>query len=669
MGEPIEMSHRFPPVDREAWADRVRRDLKGKGPEKLRARLLDGVEVAVLHTAEDAPDTARGRPGAPPFVRGAEPARRWAIAHEVRGDELGELRRSAERARDDGADALHLGPAACARVRDASDLGELLSGLERPVSLEPGAGALAWAAALDRMDPRPAGGVVFDPLACLARDGALDTSVARAGAQLAELVAHHVERAPAHRPVWVDARPAHEAGAAAVDELGIALAAAVDHLRVLSDAGAPLADLPRRMAFAFALDSDLFLGLAKLRAARLAWSKVLRTLGIDGAEQGMRIHAFSSKRALEALDPHTNLLRGTASAFAAVLGGAERVSVAPWDGVFGTPSGHAQHLARATQHLLRGEAHLGHVLDPAGGSHYVERLTEDLARGAWKVFQEVSHLGGVARGLLDGSLLERVTRSAEARAEAVAARRRGRVGVNRYPAPEDPRPRAEAPAGVPEPGGAQDLAAVRAEAAAQTRGALFAALREAVAEAPFAAIRAVLADGDEPASAEPLLRFREGAAFEALRRRAAALDEADRRAVVMGVGAATALKPRMDFAREALEVAGLRAAVLDAREAPEAALEALDARGAPATVAICASDDDVPEVVPRLVGALRERDVRVVVVAGRPSEGLDGVDRFVHLGMDAVEVLGGVVAILAGEVGSDSGADSEDGDDEGEVTT
>lgn len=640
MGEPTVT---FEPVELEAWREQVRRDLGGRDPASLTRALLDGVSIDPLYVQAPLFDT--GVPGAPPFVRGSELSRSWRLVQELGPAPLHELRVDAERALREGADEIWLGAEACRAFGRAHDL-DALRGLGAPVRLAPGVRALPLAAAWLRA---PAELVVHvDPLGALATEGRLGTSIDRAYAHLAEALAEASTRAPIARPVLVSGVAYHEAGLGAVEELGVLMATGIDYLRGLSDAGHPLADVPRRTLFELAVDADFFVGVAKLRAARLLWSKVLRALGIDGPEQGLRVRARTSLRATSALDPRVNLLRSTGAAFGAVVGGADLVTVLPYDVLSGSGE-HGARLARNTQLLMREESHLGQVLDPAGGSYFLESLTDRFARGAWAVLQEIEHLGGVSRGLVDGSLLARASEAARARREAVASRRRVLVGVNRYPTPDRAEPLVE-PAPVPlalEPA----PEAVRAAAAGPVLGALAAAV-----EVSFDTLILALGEGDEPARAEALVGLREAAPFERLRERAARLT--DRRVQLFAVGELRALGPRVDFAREALAVGGLELVGDAVHPSAEAALEArVDARIA----MVCAADEAYGEILGVLVPALVQGGVEHVVVAARPTEALRqaGVSAFVHRGGDLIAALEGVLHPTSSEKAAERSAEED----------
>ena len=556
-------------VDLEAWRAQVREDLGGREPEALRWRSVDGVVLEPLYTEGPA---ERGVPGAPPFVRGSEASREWRLVEEPRGADREAILAGARRALEGGADAIWITPAAAALLG-----GELepLAALGAPVWIE-GGDADAWLAAKSASIT-----VLADPLG---RREALEPALSR----LASVLERAATALPAARPILVSSRPYHEGGASAVDELALLITSGVAYLRGLSDAGRPLADLPRRMLFELSLDADFFLGIAKLRAARLLWSKVLRTIGVDGPEQGMRIRARSSRRVATTLDPQLGVLRGTAAAFAAVAGGAELVTVAPYDELCRERDPHAERLARTTQLVLREEAALGRVLDPAGGSYFLESLTDQLAREAWAVMQEIEHLGGVPRGLADGSIRERVAAGAEARRQVLATGALGMVAVNRYPSP------------------------------------------------------------DAPCEAAPMEGLaRDAAPFEAIRARAAALPPERRRAVLVSVGDARALRPRVDFAREQLRAAGLAIDVRAASSAAEALAFAREGGVAPVMIPV-ASDEDYPALARELVGPLREEGALAIVLATRPSDALEAlnVDAFVHRGGDLVRALEAVLDAL-----------------------
>jgi methylmalonyl-CoA mutase len=217
----------------------------------------------------------------------------------------------------------------------------------------------------------------------------------------------------------------HEAGAHAVEELAIALSAGVERLAQTS-AGRTVDAAARDIQFAFAVGSNYFFEIAKLRAARLLWSQAVAAFGpTDLNSCRMHLHVRTSRLNKSVCDPYTNLLRVTTEAMSAAIGGCDALTVEPF--------GFDAHLALNLQRILAEEAHLNAVADPAGGSYYIEALTAALAREAWKLFQKIESDGGYTAALASGSLASLVAKTRAAREKAVSSRRRTLVGVNNYP--------------------------------------------------------------------------------------------------------------------------------------------------------------------------------------------------------------------------------------------
>jgi len=221
----------------------------------------------------------------------------------------------------------------------------------------------------------------------------------------------------------------HEAGAHAIQELGFGMAAGVEQLA--ADTGAP------EMEFVFAAGPSYFVEIAKLRAARILWAQVVSAFGASACR--IRIHVRTPQRNKSAYDRYTNLLRVTTEALSAVVGGCDSLTV----GSFGFDS----HLAANVQHILREESHLDAVADPAGGSYYIEALTDSLAREAWKLLQKIETEGGYAAATASGAIEKALAETRAARAKAYSARRRALVGVNNYPNLTEKTPDGVIPAG------------------------------------------------------------------------------------------------------------------------------------------------------------------------------------------------------------------------------
>ncbi|MGF1466027.1 MAG: methylmalonyl-CoA mutase family protein [Sandaracinaceae bacterium] len=643
MAAELDLDRSFDRVSFSTWESRVREDLGGRPPdEALAPRLPEGFRPVPLATEADRPTASIGEPGVAPFVRGTRDEAGWRIVSELGGGE--DLLARVRTAVAEGTDQLWLGPGACAGLEDRAAVSALLAAAEgTPTVLEGGGAGLGLVGAWATQDGPVE--LALDPIGALARTGALDGTLETAMGRLADVVAWSSAHRPDARPVLVSARAFHEAGAHGADELALGLATGLAYLRGLSAAGQAVDALPPRLRFSFGLDTDAFLEIAKLRAARLLWSKVLRAIGVDGPACGMWIHARSGERALTNLEPKMNLIRSTAVAFGAIAGGAQEVTVLPHDVLTHETSALAERLARTTQLMLRHESHLDWVLDPAGGSFYLERLTDDLARAAWAAFQEVEGAGGVVACLRDGWIERRLGASRQARAEALRTRRWIRVGVNQHGFGEPPAPEASPTSAGALPAGQgaspSDVPpAVEAARAGTPSGGLTEALR--AWDAPASVHRRALAE-PSVTRIEALPRVRDAEPFEAHRRAMAPLPAERRRAWVLPVGDAAALRPRVDFAREVMVTGGFEVDVRPvAPTAPEVTVD-----GAPATVVIAAADADLEAVVPGLVDALRAAGVVTVVVAARS---LAGADLAVHRGRDVLALFGALRARLTGEV-------------------
>lgn len=231
--------------------------------------------------------------------------------------------------------------------------------------------------------------------------------------------------------VVVDATQVNDLGGSDAQELGYSIAAGVSVLRHLTEAGISLSDALGLIEFRYAASDEQFQTIAKFRAARRLWARVAELSGADAAVQ--RQHAVTSRAMMSKYDPYVNMLRVTVAAFAAGVGGAESVTVVPFDAALGLPNDFGRRIARNTNSLLTAESHLGKVTDPAGGSYAIEKLTDDQAVAGWAEFSALEEAGGVAAALADGSFLARITTIAEARQKLIATRAMPITGISEFP--------------------------------------------------------------------------------------------------------------------------------------------------------------------------------------------------------------------------------------------
>lgn len=365
----------------------------------------------------------------------------------------------------------------------------------------------------------------------------------------------------------------HDSGAHAVQELGYALAEGIERLRTL--AGAVGVDKAAgQVEFVYAVGSNYFFEIAKLRAARMLWAQAVAAFGPKSLDScAARLHVRTSRLNKSIYDHNTNLLRVTTEAMSAVIGGCDTLSIEPF--------GFTPHLALSVQRVLREEAHLDAVEDPAGGSYYIEALTDALARNAWKLFQAVEAEGGYSKALAAGSIEKALAETRAARRKAVASRRRTLVGVNNYPNLREKTPEAEA---LPP-----------------------------FADAAFPALRL----------AEPFEKIRERTA------RHAALTGRYPKVLLLKHGDRKMRMARANFSLNFLGCAGFNIVAAEEYEGTDADL-----------IVLCSSDPEylalAQEVCPRVSAP--------VLVAGNPKDQIDalkaaGVQGFIHIQCDAVQTL------------------------------
>ncbi len=416
-------------------------DLPAEPERLLDSPTYEGFPIRPLYTSSDAlPEPAL--PGQWPYVRGGDALRdvksgwRVAEAFPANGSAAADANGAVLVALTEGVSALVL------RVGGAAaELDRLLEGVFLdlvPVMLDAGADYVAAADAVlaqltgldDDQRSRLSVDLGADPLTA-----PLSERPAPSMADVVTVVAKVTGYDGGVRAITVDGPAFHNLGASASWELAGSIAAAVGYLRVLGDGGITLEDALRQISFRFAADDDQFMTIAKLRAARRLWGRVAEVVGQPNAGAA-RVHAVTSLPMMAQRDPWVNMLRTTLAAFSAGVGGADTVLVHPFDvaipgGFPGTASSFARRIARNTQLLLLEESHIGRVLDPAGGSWFVEDLTKALAEQAWEHFQDIESRGGfqAARDDIAGQIAE----VADRRTDDIAHRRKALTGVNEYP--------------------------------------------------------------------------------------------------------------------------------------------------------------------------------------------------------------------------------------------
>jgi methylmalonyl-CoA mutase len=649
----------FDQVDREQWQELAEKTLKGRPVTSLVSETVEGISRQPLYTAGET-EAAALFPGQPPFIRGNRPLAGWQPCQQVTGPDPGAAAEQAEKALTQGAAGLWLVPGTPDQgmtLTCASELVPVVAGLDRQypqLHLSPGGNTIgmtaAVVAALQQCEldlGKLSGSLGGDPIGALAGTGELPASLDTCLDQLAEVSVWSMKHAPGLRSIAIDSTPHHMAGATAVQEIAITIATGVEYLRHLEERIGLTAAFGQ-LAAVVVIGRDLFVEIAKLRALRHLWSHLQQACGIDQVRP-IPIHAVTSLRTMTARDPWSNLLRGTAQTFAAVVGGAETITTLPFDSALGPPSRLAQQLAINTQTILREESHLARVADPAGGSWYVERMTRDLAERAWSLVRTIEAGGGMRSCLVGGELARMLAETLERRRQTIARGEEPITGVSSYPLLDEqmPEPVPSSP-GRPQVSAGDSAGLEQLQAVEPGSGELLmAAIAAAAAGASVMEISAAVVGDEDPIRIAPLVQEREAVGFEALRDAADLhLQGTGSRPTVFlaGVGSLQERRPRLTFAESFLAAGGLAAVGGDGHETAADAVEAFSSSDACCAV-ICSSDARYPELVPKLAAALKAAGARQVLVAGRSDEHEAawreaGVDQLIFIGCDMLKILG-----------------------------
>jgi methylmalonyl-CoA mutase len=255
-----------------------------------------------------------------------------------------------------------------------------------------------------------------------------------------DIFAYCGEQMPKFNTISVSGYHIHEAGASADLELGYTLADGLEYLRTAIAAGLDVDKVASRMSFFFAVGMNFFTEVAKLRAARLLWAKIVKAFGAKNDKSlALRTHCQTSGWSLAAQDPYNNVVRTCLEALAAVLGGTQSLHTNALDEAIALPTDFSARIARNTQLILQEESQVTHAADPLAGSYYVEWLTDQLAQKAWALIQEVEALGGMTKAIEAGLPKLRIEEAAARRQAAIDAGEETIVGVNKYqPSQQEP---------------------------------------------------------------------------------------------------------------------------------------------------------------------------------------------------------------------------------------
>ncbi len=596
----------FPGVSTEAWEEVINKDLKGADyARKLVWRTAEGFDTRPYYRAEDLAGIKflASKAGEFPFVRGIGKKNNWRVYQTVIVKSPAEANAEARVLLTKGVDAIgydmqldEVTAQAVATLTEGIDLTKVQVVFNGKCLVKSATLLLEQLNAqdIDRKHVRVSFGI--DPIV---KDLSLSGAYCCGGdgeecfANVAKLIEASAEYKHMHI-VTVNAHNFGASGSTIVEELAFALSAGHDYLVKFTEMGLPVDLVARKIRFAVSISSSYFMEIAKIRAARLVWANIVK--GYEPKSTcpcKMNIHAVTSSWNQTAYDPYVNMLRGTTEAMSAAIAGVQSLEVLPFNASYETPDEFSKRIARNAELLLKHESHFDQVVDPAGGSYYIENLTSSIAEQVWGLFNEVESKGGYIAAFGAGYIVERVKASAAAKDKSIATRRQTLLGANQYP-------------------NFTEVAAEDMCSCAVTRSE---------------------AEGNH------LAPYRGAMAFEAMR---LGVDRAERepQAFMLTCGNLSMARARSQFACNFFACAGIR--VVDNTYFATVAEGVAAAKAAKADiVVICSSDDDYATLAPEAKSLLG--DDAILVVAGAPACSAEleaqGISNFISVKSNVLETL------------------------------
>ena len=609
----------FSPVSTEQWEAIIREELKGADYEKkLIWQTPEGFQVKPYYRAEDLEgiNFLYSTPGEFPFIRGNKPLdNTWFIRQDINVKELGfeGANRKALDILQKGVDSVgfYIPEDISVTYSDFALLMQNIWVKGTEVNFRAGHQSLMILEFLKQlMDQRNRdyerlqGSLDFDPLGSLTLHGNFcHACVDAEGAfKHAREIIDKAKNMPNLRVLAVHASIFGNSGASLVQELAFALSAGVEYLTRLTDLGLSVSVIAPKMRFIFSVGSNYFFEIAKLRAARLLWSHIIKSYGAASEEAGrMNIHCITSIYNKTLYDPYVNMLRTTTEAMSATLGGTDSLEVLPFDIAYGHSTEFSERMARNQQLILKEESGFHKIADPAAGSYYIENLTENIAREAWKLFLKMEEAGGYLEAFKLGMIQDLVNENAMKREAAIATRREFVLGTNQYPN-----------------------------------------LTEEIKEVLESSIFNKPQAPTDYKIGRPLLPYRGSMVMEAVRYSTDEFARKNRRPVVylLLIGNVAMRQARAQFSGNFFGCAGFRVITgQPVNTVEEGVADAM--KHQPDIVVVCSSDEEYAIYAKEIFKALKDR--ALIVVAGNPpcAEELKaaGLTRFIHVRSNLLETL------------------------------
>lgn len=610
----------FPPISTEKWEEAINKDLKGADYEKkLIWKTIEGFRVKPYYRAEDLQglEYLEANPDAYPFTRGKKgTSNTWDVRQNI--EEKDPVKANAYAVDAVKRGATSLGLRAC-HIAGTEEMVMMLKGLkldEVKVNFTCGKDWMHIMRCFEEtarqmgFDPKAcAGSLNYDPFRKAMKHGRWEHSEEEEADMALQLIRYAEEHLPLFRVVNINGNLFRNAGSNITQELGFSLAAANEWMARLTDKGMKPCNVTRQLTLSFATGSTYFMEIAKIRAARLLWSNIVKEYK-PACEDAYKIfiHSDSAVWNKSIFDPYVNMLRTTTETMSAAIAGADSISVEPFDVAFKEPDDFSYRIARNQQILLKEESYMDKIVDPAAGSYYIENLTNSIAQHAWQQFVTVEEKGGFRHAVDTGYIQDEVEKMAQEMDKLIAQRRMPILGTNIFP-------------NLTEKG----LEHIRKDEHNGDRHH---------------------GDGhcchhDEAPLLKVLKPYRGAQTIENLRL-ATELSGTRPKVFLLTYGNLTMRKARSGFATNFFGVAGYEIIDNNGFATPEEGVKAaLDAKAD--IVVLCSSDDEYPTISEAVCNGLKGK-VKNIVLAGAPGEHeaeyrAQGIDEFIHVKTNVLECL------------------------------
>ena len=602
----------FPPVPTEKWEEVIIKDLKGADyDKKLVWHTIEGFNVKPYYRAEDLEglEYLDSNPGQVPYTRGKHTGDNvWDVRQDIRVSDPKEANRIALDAVSRGATSLGL----CAKqIATVDDMAALFKGIYiNAVSINFMCSKdylsllklyVEYAKQQGYKPEELEGSCDFDMFRYALKNGRFHRGEEGDLQMAKELVEYAHQALPKFRVLGISGTQLHNAGSNIVQELGFSLAAANELVARLTEAGCKAHRVASRIQLNIGVGSTYFMEIAKIRAARLLWSKIVEQYKPEcDCAYKLYINATTSAWNQSVYDPYVNMLRSTTEAMSSAVAGADSISVLPFDNAYKEADDFGYRIARNQQLLLKEESYLDKIVDPAAGSYYIENLTNEIAQGAWALFLQVEEKGGYCKALREGFIQDKVEETARKRDTDIATRRTTILGTNQYPN-----------------------------------------LLEKMGEKMGAEEHHCCCGCEKGDEIRTLKVYRGAEPFEALRLQTE--HSAHRPKVfLLTYGNLAMRKARAGFATNFFGVAGYEIIDNPGFATPEEGANAALESGADVVV-LCSSDDEYAELTKPACDILKGK-VKSLVLAGFPKEMVDtyrsyGIDEFIHVKTNVLESL------------------------------